>query len=348
MKEDQPPSHFPDLLALQEFPSVSSPSSLCHSDDRLYVSINKPFKPFPLSRSVYGGHFLAQSLHAASLSIAQSFPGLFVVAHSLHANFLARSSSESPFLYVVSTVQTGNRFLVRLVRVYQYPAEQFDLAQIASASPLFIATISFKTPEPSAQLFFSQSSIPSTSLPDEWHHIPPRPPILASPSKAIPHPDADHPGILAWAADNNYRPHKHAIDVRRVPMTTNPDAFSHRRSFHYYKAISHFVSRPSEDPNLHLCAHAYVSDRNSLFVSADLIGKRNSLAFAASLSHSIVFYPPPIAPAAAADEDWCVMETSTSRSGDGRLSYNGRLYDARGFMIAEFMQDGLAIFSSNL
>lgn len=64
----------------------------------------------------------------------------------------------------------------------------------------------------------------------------------------------------------------------------------------------------------------------------------------------IIFYPPSRphkGTAVRADKGWCMMESHTNRSGDGRIGYSGKLYDQDGEMFADFIQDGLCRFGES-
>ena len=86
------------------------------------------------------------------------------------------------------------------------------------------------------------------------------------------------------------------------------------------------------DLNLHLCAHLYASDRNSLFLVQRALGHTLSQTQGASLSHTVVFHG-----SAArlnmldANKDnkpkWFVQEAWTEWSGDGRCGHESLLWD---------------------
>ncbi|KAK9243735.1 HotDog domain-containing protein [Lipomyces tetrasporus] len=214
---------------------------------------------------------------------------------------------------------------------------------------VFTALVSFKKIEEPGQIVIVKDG--EDEGVEKWSHRPAAPVLAIKPEECSSAPDIEKPKWIEWASDdsNQYMQIQHAIDVRKLPHTyaTQAEEVASRKMYHFYKS----VTKLDDNPNLHLSAHIYASDRNSLFVASRIIGKADSIEQVTSLTHAIVFFPPSsldnksVAPA---DDGWSLMESWTGRSGDGRILYSGRLYDQQGCMIAEFLQDGMAIFSSKL
>ena len=110
------------------------------------------------------------------------------------------------------------------------------------------------------------------------------------------------------------------------------------------------------DLNLHLCAHLYASDRNSLFLVQRALGHTLSQTQGASLSHTVVFHGSAarlnMLDANSKEPKWFVQEASTSWSGDGRCGHESLLWDWDGdgddesgnkgaIVVASTMQDGM-------
>ncbi|KAK7205285.1 thioesterase-like superfamily-domain-containing protein [Myxozyma melibiosi] len=324
---DHPPSDFAQLIALTRI----SPSH--------FRSVAQPFRP-GAARGVFGGHLLAQSLYAASLTVPLR-SGL--VCNSLQAQFLAANTDAVPFNYHVDNVRDGGTYRIRQVRVYQ----NLDPDNPDHETYVYTCFVSFKYIEGLHDpVYYAASQVHG----NKWGHIPAPPPVNHIVPDNLPSvPDIDLPMWVAWASDpdSGFVQIKHAVDVRRAPEqdpATIPDNFEDRRMYHSYKTI---LPLPDDDPNMHLAAHIYASDRNSLFTSSRLINRVDDINRVVSLSHTIIFYPPSKPSRGLfvrADKSWNTMESWTTRSGDGRLSYVGRMYDDEGEMFAEFMQDGLCKF----
>jgi acyl-CoA thioesterase II len=96
---------------------------------------------------IYGGHLLGQALAAAFATVAEP-----MLAHSLHAYFLATGAPSEPIDYRVERLRDGNRYAARAVRACQ------------GERTLLMMTASFKIPEPGDQ---HQPAAPAVPSPEE-------------------------------------------------------------------------------------------------------------------------------------------------------------------------------------
>jgi len=126
-----------------------------------------------------------------------------------------------------------------------------------------------------------------------------------------------------------------------------------RRTLLFYRTTGGAL--PLDDPNLHLCAHLYASDRNSLYHPihhmdvADLYTQMASLVLTVSFHDPVkdlLFGPSesgvkgPVVDASEKGK-WFALEDWTSRSGHGRAMNHAWLSGPEGRHVATVTQDGL-------
>ncbi|ANB14340.1 hypothetical protein AWJ20_5309 [Sugiyamaella lignohabitans] len=155
--------------------------------------------------------------------------------------------------------------------------------------------------------------------------------ILATPIA----PDVDTEAYIVWAKNEGMEPEKHPIDLRKLdtkPYNKNKP-LADRRIMHYFRSHDKLTT----NPNMHVAALLYTSDRNSLFTILNIQDEPYYIRGIASIDHSFVLHDmdPKV------DEEWLTMETYTDRAVDGRGLYKGRMYDADHKLVCSFMQDGV-------
>ena len=121
-------------------------------------------------------------------------------------------------------------------------------------------------------------------------------------------------------------------DIRRVPrdkVIALPGVASQQQVW-----FKHRDPLP-DDPLLHICALAYMSDL-TLLGSAQVnhIEERPHL-MVASLDHAMWFMRP------FRTDEWLLYDQSSPSAGGGRALTQGKLFDQRGQMVAAVMQEGL-------
>lgn len=145
------------------------------------------------------------------------------------------------------------------------------------------------------------------------------------------------------------------LECRKVDMATyNKDLHPlDRRQLIFYRTIGDMP----DDPNLHLCAHLYASDRNSLYIVANHLDLGDTFTQMSSLAHTVIFHSPaedlmfgkmtPDSSSSPMDDSsgkWFCMEMWGTRVGSGRTMYQCRIWDSRGRHGLTAVQDGLLRF----
>jgi hypothetical protein len=146
------------------------------------------------------------------------------------------------------------------------------------------------------------------------------------------------------------------LQSRKVDMTPyNKNKHPlQRRGLIFYRPIG----RLPPDPNLHICAHLYASDRNSLYIVTNQMEVGDLYTNMSSLVHQTVFhgdieqfmfgpsdgneYP---LDDTTGDGKWFCKEDSTLRAANGRAMLHGRIWAADGTQIATLTQDGMIRFT---
>jgi acyl-CoA thioesterase II len=131
--------------------------------------------------------------------------------------------------------------------------------------------------------------------------------------------------------------------MRKVDMTAYNSGRSvvDKRQLQWYSV---FGAMPSDQPNLHACAHLYASDRNSLKVIPNFVEVGNDYSAIASLSHTVVFHSE-AGELAMVDPDgkkrWFCQEFQVDRVSHGRGFVTSRIWREDGVHVASQSQDGL-------
>lgn len=156
------------------------------------------------------------------------------------------------------------------------------------------------------------------------------------------HRNEDFPGLECRKADMTaYNANRHALD---------------RRQLIFYRTLGEMP----DDPNMHLCAHIFASDRNSLYIVSNLHEVGDHFTAMSSLTHTISlhgspealkFYPNKKTGTPMDDTDgkgrWFCMEAYGTRLDSGRALYNARFWSNDNTHVMTAMQDGLIRFSKN-
>jgi acyl-CoA thioesterase len=146
------------------------------------------------------------------------------------------------------------------------------------------------------------------------------------------HPNDKFPGLKTLKADMK------AVNEQRQPLN--------RRQLIFYKTIGDMPG----DANLHMCAHLYASDRNSLFIVANHLEVGDSWTQMGSLAHTVNFLAPvkDLLFKAAREKntgnpqgDWFCSENWTERASVGRGILHSRGWSPDGTHVMTVMQDGM-------
>jgi acyl-CoA thioesterase-2 len=248
---------------------------------------------------VYGGQVIGQALVAASRTVPDER-----AAHSLHGYFLRAGDTSVPILYKVDRIRDGRSFTTRRVVAIQH------------GRPIFNMSISFHVAE---QGFSHQFDMPDAPAPET---LPDEAELRESWAEQMPPEFAD--------SFNRERP----IEIRPIdPMDVfHPEKRPPRQ-------MCWMKSRESlpDDPRLHQCVLAYLSDW-SLLDTATLphgVSFMQDNMQMASLDHAMWFHRP-----FRADEWLLYVQDSPSASSSRGLN-RGLVYDRKGSLVASAAQEGL-------
>jgi acyl-CoA thioesterase-2 len=248
---------------------------------------------------VYGGQVLGQALVAASRTVAPERP-----AHSLHAYFLRPGDTRVPILYVVDRIRDGTSFTTRRVVAVQHGKAIFNMA------------ISFQVMEEGLSHQFEMPNVPPPEdLEDE---VALRKKFAAKMPKEF------------QETFTRERP----IEMRPLDPT---DFFEPDKRPPQQSCWMRARDRLPDDPRLHQCVLAYLSDwvlLDTAMLPHGISWTANNLQ-SASLDHALWFHRP-----FRADEWLLFVQDSPSASG-ARGFNRGLIYSRAGALIASVAQEGL-------
>lgn len=305
--------------------------------------------------------------------------------HSISGNFLLPGKLDSKFEYRVKIIRNGKGIRVRGVEVFQ-DAKKDEKEK--GKEMFFIATCSFKLREHS-QISIQQQE--GDFLDDDFYGEELYGSVLKG--KTDPVRDLEEvPGmdltfyrkkILEYEEGKGKHDAFPGLQCRKVDMrewnaTRHP---MERRQLIFYRMIFDREKGESEkegmnmNMNMQLCAHLYASDRNSLFIVANLFDLGDLFTNMSSLSHTVIFHAEEgemrfgssstsskttktttkrtKSPFHKANNNnnndgggrWFCMEVFGSRIHGGRAVHNCRIFNDEGTHIATCMQDGLIRFA---
>ena len=250
----------------------------------------------------FGGQVAAQALVAAGRTVA---PGRLV--HSLHGYFMRPGDPRRPLVYEVERLRDGRSYATRRVTAIQRGEAMFTLSA------------SFKVPEESPS---RQRGVPL--LPDP---------------ELLPDPYAD------WADDGTggywETTGRLTLDMRSVPgdaVGLPGRQAGVEEQFVWLKSASPL---PGDDPLLHVCALAYLSDLTLASTAAMHLQrpraerKGPSVISLASLDHAMWFHRPFRA------DEWLLFAQRSPSAGDGRGLAQGEFYTRDGLLVASVVQEAL-------
>lgn len=308
--------------------------------------------------------------------------------HSISGNFLLPGKLDSKFEYRVKIIRNGKGIRVRGVEVFQESAKGKQKEE--GKELFFIATCSFKLREHSQVSVQQQGDF----LEDDFYGEELYGSVLKG--KKDPMRDLEEvPGMdltfyrkkILEYEDGEEGKGKHdafpglqcrKVDMREWNATRHP---MERRQLIFYRMIFDREKEEEKEEegmnmnmNMQLCAHLYASDRNSLFIVANLFDLGDLFTNMSSLSHTVIFHAEegemrfgtpktsttttttttkrtksPFHKANNNNDDgggrWFCMEVFGSRIHGGRAVHNCRIFNDEGVHIATCMQDGLIRFA---
>jgi acyl-CoA thioesterase II len=215
--------------------------------------------------------------------------------HSLHGYFLRPGDARAATVYLVERLRDGGSFVTRRVNAIQH------------GETIFSMSASFQTDQSGIE---HQDVMPVAPAPDDL-------PDVKSVSKVFD--DASFRQFDEW-------------DVRIVPremLHLLPGTASQQQVW-----FRHRDPLP-DDPVLHICALAYMSDLTLLGSAQVNHPEERKHLQVASLDHAMWFMR-----AFRADE-WLLYDQSSPSACGGRSLTQGRIYNPYGEMVASVMQEGL-------
>ncbi len=213
--------------------------------------------------------------------------------HSLHGYFLRPGDPQRPTLFTVDRIKQGRSFCVRRVTGLQ------------EGEAIFSASVSFHVPETGVE---HQDPMPHAPAPED-----------------LPDPKLGDDEAAEWFGGEWAD-----WDLRIVPdaetMGSGDGPARQRVWMRYASALP-------DDPVLHLCALAYMSDMTLL--DAAKVPHRGVFTANASLDHAMWFLRPFRA------DDWLLYDQTSPSAGAGRALTEGRIFTRDGLLVAAVTQEGL-------
>jgi acyl-CoA thioesterase II len=250
--------------------------------------------------TVFGGQVLGQALSAATQTVP---PDRHV--HSLHAYFLRPGSVSRPIVYDVDRIRDGTSFTTRRV------------VAIQAGRPIFNMSASFQISEPG---FEHQDPMPETPPPEAVQS------------------DQERNAALAARLPEGARQRMRTVrpfELRTVDPQADPLAPVRRPPVR--KVWLRTVAELPDDPALHRCLLAYVSD--FLFITTALephgVYLFGGTMQVASIDHVMWFHQP------LRCDEWLlhVMESPAAHGARGLV--RGQIFTRDGRLVASTAQEGL-------
>ena len=248
---------------------------------------------------VYGGQVIGQALVAASRTVADDRQ-----AHSLHGYFLRAGDKDRPILYKVDRIRDGKSFTTRRVMAVQH------------GQAIFTMSISFQVTEDGLS---HQFPMPETPGPD---NLLGEEEVRAEQAKNWPE---EFQETFSGSSAIELRPVE-PLDLMN-PQKTDPTQRCWMRC----------GETLPDDPRLHQCVLAYLSDWSLL----DTATRPHGISFlqdniqVASLDHAMWFHRPFRA------DKWLLYDQDSPSASGARGFNRGLIYNQAGELVASTTQEGL-------
>ncbi|SMQ47457.1 unnamed protein product [Zymoseptoria tritici ST99CH_3D7] len=291
-------------------------------DDNTFQSIALPFTPSGKDGApgvAFGGHVHMQAAWAACQTVAKGF-----LISNVSGNFILAGAPEVPFTYSVQRIRDGRSYSTRIVTVTQ------------NAGIMFTSTVIFKKAETgpldvqsSTKLWEKYAAALYGKTPSDFEEC----------------PGFDMPWYWREQAKTGKNDAFPGLDSRKADMTAYNRGLHplDKRQLIFYRSIG---TMSKDDPNMHLCAQLYASDRNSLFHVGNAYGIGDLYTGLGSLVHQVIFhsgaeelmFAEDVGPEEA---KWFCKEDWTTRYTNGRGLFVSRVWNPEGRHVATITQDGL-------
>ncbi len=253
----------------------------------------------PNSPHVFGGQVLAQAIAAAYRTVESGR-----TLHSLHAYFLRAGDWNHPVLYDVDPIRDGRSFTTRRIMAIQH------------GRPILNMSSSWQQAEPGLEHEIAMPDVPAPEdlTPDRERYA-----KLAE----------KHPRVRRFAFRFD------AIDSRQCEGILMTDPRTHEPVKHTWMRTA---DRLPDEPSVHLCMLAYMSDMD--FMGVSLLPHGRSPAGGgeiqgASLDHALWFHRPFRA------DEWLLFAKESPSAAGARGYVRGTFYDRDGHVVASAMQECL-------
>ena len=251
------------------------------------------------SPQVFGGQVLGQALTAAYATVAEGRE-----VHSLHAYFLRRGDFNRPIVYQVDRSRDGHSFSSRRVIAIQ------------NGEPIFTFSSSFHVAEPGLD---HQSTMPEVAAPEtlpDWSR-PSAELAERMPEKLRRFLVRERPFELRPVDPIDYVDPKPAPPVQHIWLRT--------------------AGTLPDDPRLHRCLLAYISDFSLLGTAMrpHAVSYSSEGLVMASIDHAMWFHRE------FRVDDWLLYSMESPSASGARGFARGSLYDRGGRLVASIAQEGL-------
>lgn len=248
---------------------------------------------------VYGGQVIGQALVAASRTVDDDRQ-----AHSLHGYFLRAGDKEKPILYKVDRIRDGKSFATRRVMAVQH------------GQAIFTMSISFQVIEDGLSHQFPMPEVPV-------------PEALLSDGEVRAEQAKNWPEEFQETFEGSS-----AIELRPVEPL---DILNPQKTEPIQRCWMRCGEKLPDDPRLHQCVLAYLSDWSLL----DTATRPHGISFlqdniqVASLDHAMWFHRPFRA------DEWLLYDQDSPSASGARGFNRGLIYNQAGELVASTTQEGL-------
>ena len=248
---------------------------------------------------VYGGQVIGQALVAASRTVDDDRQ-----AHSLHGYFLRAGDKEKPILYKVDRIRDGKSFTTRRVMAVQH------------GQAIFTMSISFQVIEDGLSHQFPMPEVPG-------------PEALLSDGEVRAEQAKNWPEEFQETFEGSS-----AIELRPVEPL---DILNPQKTEPIQQCWMRCGEKLPDDPRLHQCVLAYLSDWSLL----DTATRPHGISFlqdniqVASLDHAMWFHRPFRA------DEWLLYDQDSPSASGARGFNRGLIYNQAGELVASTTQEGL-------
>lgn len=262
------------------------------------VNMFRGVSPKTSWQRVFGGQVIGQALVAACRTVEDRMP------HSLHCYFILPGDPAIPIIYEVERLRDGKSYATRRVTAVQH------------GHAIFSMMVSFHNDEPTR--FDHQDSMPS---------VPPPEKLTAEEMAKMPI-FKDMPEFI-----RRYYESDRPIELRAVELGRYVGEKIDDGRLHIWMRTA---AKLPDDPALHLCALAYISDFSLLDAAVSRYGLtlQSKRMMPASLDHAMWFHR-----SFRADE-WLLYSQDSPSSQGGRSLTRGMIFKPDGTLVASVVQEG--------